>query len=203
MTIIRSEEELRALYGQPKPTPVKKVIDHVDDYCRRFIELSPFLVLSTSGKDGLVDISPRGDAPGFVTLEDEKSLLIPDRRGNNRIDTLSNVIDNPAVGVLFLVPGVDETLRVQGTAEIETDSEICKQFRVMMRAPKTVLRVKVKEVYFQCAKALMRSKLWTSDYAIERSSFPAMGEIMKAHTQLDGPAETRDEMLERYKDMMY
>lgn len=203
MTILRSKEDLRALYGHPKPVPTNKVIDHIDDYCQRFIALSPFLVLSTQGKDGLLDISPRGDAPGFVETEDQNSLLIPDRRGNNRIDTLENLIENPAIGILFLVPGMDETLRIQGVAEIDTDPGLCARFSVQGKPPKAVIRVKAREVYFQCAKALMRSKLWTGDYAIERSSFPAMGEIMRAHTQLDGPAETREEMLERYKDIMY
>lgn len=203
MTILTTSDALRELYDVPKPIPSNKEIDHLDDYCQRFIALSPFLVLSTIGKDGLIDISPRGDAPGFVALESEKSLLIPDRRGNNRLDTLLNLIDNPALSVVFLLPGMDETLRVQGIAEIDTDETLCNRFIVQNRTPKSVIRVKVVEVYFQCAKALMRSKLWSGDYAIERESFPAMGEIMKAHTQLPVEAETRAAMLERYKGIMY
>ncbi len=203
MTIIRSKDELRALYGEIKPIPNNKVIDHIDPYCERFLSLSPFLVLATQGGDGLIDISPRGDKPGFVVLEDTKTLLIPDRRGNNRIDTLRNIVDNPAIGLIFLLPGMDETLRIQGTAEIDIDAALCAKFEMQGKQPKSVIRVHVREVYFQCAKALMRSKLWSGDYAIDRKDFPSMGEIMKAHTDLPVPAETRAEMMKRYKDIMY
>ncbi|MCV6574596.1 MAG: pyridoxamine 5'-phosphate oxidase family protein [Cohaesibacter sp.] len=203
MTILRTVQDLRALYDLPKPIPVNKEIDHLDGYCQRFIALSPFAILATMGKDGLIDISPRGDAPGFVAIESETCLLLPDRRGNNRIDTLLNLVENPACSLLFLVPGMDETLRVQGMAQIDSDPLLCERFVIQGKVPKSVLRIQVREVYFQCAKALMRSKLWTGDYAIERKDFPAMGEIMKAHTQLPVKAETREEMLERYKDIMY
>lgn len=203
MAIIKSIEELRVIYDLPKAIPANKVIDHLDDYCARFIALSPFLVLASVGQDGLIDISPRGDAPGFVTLDDEKTLLIPDRRGNNRIDTLINLVENASLSVFFVVPGVDETLRVQGFAEIDSDPTLCARFEMKGKVPQTVIRLKAREVYFQCAKALMRSELWAGTYAIDRKDFPSMGEIMKAHTKHPAPAETRDEMLKRYKDIMY
>ncbi|MCV6601798.1 MAG: pyridoxamine 5'-phosphate oxidase family protein [Cohaesibacter sp.] len=203
MAILRTAQELRALYDLPKPIPVNKEIDHLDDYCQRFIALSPFAILATMGQDGLIDISPRGDAPGFVEMESETCLLLPDRRGNNRIDALLNLVENPACSLLFLVPGMDETLRVQGLAQIDSDPLLCERFVIQGKVPKSVLRIQVREVYFQCAKALMRSRLWAGDYAIERKDFPAMGEIMKAHTQLPIKPETREEMLQRYKDIIY
>lgn len=203
MTVIRSIEELRSLYDLPKAVPANKVINHLDDYCARFIALSPFIVLASVGRDGLIDISPRGDAPGFVTLEDDKSLLIPDRRGNNRIDTLINLVETANLSAFFMVPGVDETLRVQGLAEIDRSPDLCARFEVNGKLPQTIIRLKAREVYFQCAKALMRSKLWAGTYAIQRDDFPTMGEIMKAHAKQSAPAETKEEMLKRYKDIIY
>lgn len=159
MTIIKSIEELRGIYDMPKAAPANKVIDHLDDYCARFIALSPFVVLASIGRDGLIDISPRGDAPGFVTLENDNSLLIPDRRGNNRVDTLINLVETATLSAFFMVPGVDETLRVQGLAEIDIDPALCEKFEVKGKRPQSVIRLKAREVYFQCAKALMRSDL--------------------------------------------
>lgn len=203
MTIIRDVESLKALYGATSPIAAKKEVGTLDDYCRRFIELSPFVVIATLGEDGLLDCSPRGDAPGFVAVEDEKTVLIPDRRGNNRLDTLCNLIANPEISLLFLLPGVDETFRINGIGEIDTDTALCERFTVKGKAPKSIIRVRMQTAYMQCAKALMRSRLWSGDYMIKRRDFPAMGEIMKAHAQHDGPAETREEMLKRYQDIMY
>ncbi len=203
MTTITDAETLRALYGSPNPRSRDKVLSHLDPHCRRFIALSPFAVLSSTGPDGLGDVTPRGGAPGFVEIADDRTLLLPDRPGNNRIDTLLNVVAHPGVGLLFLVPGVDETLRVQGTAAIDTDPALLSRFAVGERAPKTALRITVREAYLHCAKALMRSRLWDPAARVERSVLPSMAEMMKDQLGLAAKAETQDEMIARYEATLY
>ncbi|SON54653.1 pyridoxamine 5'-phosphate oxidase, FMN-binding family [Hartmannibacter diazotrophicus] len=203
MAAIGDVETLRALYGHPNPRSAKKVLTALDQHCRRFIELSPFTVLSSTGPDGLGDITPRGGEPGFVTIVDDATLLLPDRPGNNRIDTLVNILGNPGVGLLFLIPGVDETLRVQGTAEILDDTDVCHRFAVGERAPKTVLRITVREAYLHCAKAFMRSRLWDPAARIDRAALPSMGEMLKDQLALATRGETQAEMIERYKETLY
>ena len=200
--MITDVDILRSLYGPVGERSAKKQLDHLDPHCRRFVALSPLVLLASHGSDGLADVTPRGDAPGFVAIEDDRTLLIPDRPGNNRLDSLLNILGNPGVGLLFLVPGVDETLRVNGLAEIHADAGLCARFAVDGRVPKTVLRISVREAYLHCAKALMRSHLWDPERRIDRSTLPSMGEMLKDQLKL-ASAESQDEMLVRYRRTLY
>lgn len=202
MARIDTHETLRALYGPAGERSRLKQMPRLDRHCRRFIELSPFVLLATSGADGLSDVTPRGDQPGFVIAPDDETLLIPDRPGNNRLDSLLNILDRPGVGLLFLIPGVDETLRVNGAAEIRDDEDLRAQFIVDGKMPKTVLKVAIREAYLHCAKAFMRSKLWDASAQISRETLPSMGQMLK--DQLNwATAETQDEMLVRYRQTLY
>jgi PPOX class probable FMN-dependent enzyme len=200
---ITDAESLRDRYGEPSERAVLKQIDHIDKHCRAFIALSPFLVIGTQGADGLGDVSPKGDAPGFVLVKDENTLVIPDRPGNNRTDTLLNLLDNPGVGLIFLVPGMNETLRVNGTARIVTDAEVLVEMLVNERAPRSALVVDVKEAYLHCAKALIRSKLWADDHKIERKSFPTLGQIITDQIGSGDAAEADKGIDEAYKTKLY
>jgi uncharacterized protein len=180
--VIRSAEELRELYGAPHDASLAKQVDHIHPLYQEFIRVSPFAILATSGPDGL-DASPRGDAPGFVHIEDERTLLLPDRRGNNRIDCLINLTSDPSIALIFLIPGVNETIRVNGLAEISADPDLLQRFPADGKLPRTVLVVHVKEVYFQCAKALMRSGLWNAERHVSRSSLPSNGTILATLTR--------------------
>ena len=178
---ITDVEALERLYGMPAGAAVDKEVDYLHPYYQRLIAASPFFVLSTGGPDGM-DASPRGDAPGFVAVQDEKTLLVPDRRGNNRVDSLRNIIANPRVALLFLVPGIGETLRVNGRAEIRTDPALLERFNVDGKLPRSVIVVHVDTVFFQCARAIFRSKLWDPAQHIARSSLPSTGKIVAALT---------------------
>src|SRR6476619_6983817 len=179
---VTSIEQLEALYGLPAGAAVLKEIDHISPEYRTFIEASPFFALSTCGPEGL-DCSPRGDDPGFVRVLDDKTLMIPDRRGNNRIDSLRNIVRDPRVSLLFLVPGVGETFRVIGRATISTDPALCESFVFAGKTPRSVIVVDVERVYFQCSKAVIRSKLWDASRHVERASLPSNGTILAAITQ--------------------
>ena len=173
---VTSDEQLDALYGSPVPRSLTKEIDYISDAYRQFIEKSPFVVVSTVGPDGL-DCSPRGDPPGFVRVHDKNTLLLPDRRGNNRIDSLRNLVRDPRISLLFLIPGVGETIRINGHAQIVSDANLCESFNMRGKIPATVLVITVERIYYQCSKALVRSKLWDSGAQIERSELPSNGEI--------------------------
>ncbi len=175
--LIKDAAALRSLYGEPMGASLAKEIDHVHPHYRAMIEAAPFMVMATSGPDGL-DVSPRGDPPGFVVVEDEKTLLIPDRRGNNRTDSLTNLIADPRIALLFLIPGVGETLRVNGTAEICVDPVLLERFPAQGKLPRSVIVVHVERVYFQCPKALVRSDLWNPEKHVERRSLPSSGTIL-------------------------
>lgn len=177
--IIETTEELDALYGAPVPRSLIKEIDHISDHYRAFIEASPFMIIASVAPEGL-DCSPRGDPAGFVRVLDEKTVLIPDRRGNNRIDTLRNIVRDPRVALLFLVPGVGETLRINGHARITTDPALCRSFEMQSKPPKSVIEVRADRVYFQCQKAFARSRLWQPDSHVPRDRLPTAGEIMAA-----------------------
>lgn len=181
---VTSIEQLEALYGAPVPRSVFKEIDHISDHYRAFIESAPFVVVASNGPDGL-DCSPRGDPPGFVRVENDKTVLIPDRRGNNRLDTLRNLVGDPRISLLFMIPGIGETLRINGRAEISTDPDLCASFTMQGKVPVSVLVVSVDRVYFQCQKALARSRLWSADAQIPRSALPSTGEILQALSQDD------------------
>lgn len=189
MTSIRTLADLEALYDAPVPTSITKEIDHLTELHCAYIEASPFVVVATSGPGG-VDCSPRGDPPGFIRVVDERTLLMADRRGNNRLDTLRNLVDDPRIGLLFLVPGVGVTLRVNGTAEISTDQALRESFSMDGKLPTTVIIVTTTSVYTQCPKALIRSHLWDPARHREQSELPSVGEIMEAITagEFDGKA---------------
>jgi hypothetical protein len=178
---ITSVVQLEALYGLPSGAAVWKEIDHINAQYRAFIEASPFFALASIGPEGL-DCSPRGDDPGFVRVADERTLLIPDRRGNNRIDSLRNIVRDPRVSLLFLVPGVSETFRVIGRASISTDPALTQSFIFASKTPRSVIVVSVERVYFQCAKAIVRSKLWDASRQVDRKSLPSNGTILAAVT---------------------
>jgi PPOX class probable FMN-dependent enzyme len=177
MNEITKPEEVRALYGEPADLVQKKVLDHLDKHSQHFIRLSPFVVIASCDDSG-ADATPRGDAPGFVAILSDRRLLIPDRRGNNRIDTLLNVARNPQIGLLFMVPGINETLRVNGTGRIVTNQALLAPMTVQGKAPTSGLEIDVKEVFFHCGKAMIRSRLWHADAKIERNSFPSLGRIV-------------------------
>ncbi len=175
---VTNQTELRTVYREPAARAVQKVLDHLDVHCRHFIALSPLCILSSAGADGQADASPRGDPPGFVKVLDEKTLLLPDRPGNNQVDSLQNIVENPGVGLLFLVPGMNETLRVKGKAEIVTDAELLEPLTVKRRAPLSGLRITVEEAFLHCGRALLRSRLWDPEVRIERSSYPTYGQVL-------------------------
>ena len=201
---ITDKDDLRIHYKDPSERAVLKQLDHIDKHCRAFIELSPFLVIGTMGGDGLGDVSPRGDAPGFVLVKDKNTIFIPDRLGNNRTDTLSNIIDNKGLGILFLVPGMNETLRVNGFGTIVVDPEVLEMLSAQGRPPKSALKIDVKEAYLQCAKALIRSRLWANDYQIERATFPSLGEIITVQIGRGDDVTVADRSIqEGYRTKLY
>ena len=203
MSRITSLEELRGLYPAAHERALKKQLSYIDRHCRRFIELSPFLVISSKGRDGLADASPRGDQPGFVQIIDETTLTVPDWPGNNRLDTLSNIIADPAVGLLFLIPGVDDVLRVNGEAELRTDEELRTPFARSGKLPRLVINVTVREAYLHCPKALMRAKLWDPTVQIERSQLPSLLEMIHDQIKSTEPAESQADMVARLKQVLY
>ena len=196
--------ELEALYGEkPYPPALLKEIDGINDTYRKLIEASPFFALATNGPDGL-DCSPRGDPRGFVRVIDEHAIATPDRRGNNRIDSLRNLIHDPRVALLFLIPGVSETLRVMGRATISTDPALCQSFLMEGKAPRSVLVVAVEKVFYQCAKAIVRSKLWDPATQIERTSLPSLGTMVQDISRNKIKAEVYDDNLyPRLKSTLY
>ena len=175
---ITNAGELREVYREPNERAGRKVLDHLDIHCRNFIAQSPFLVIGSSRADGRADASPRGDPPGFVAVLNDWTLLIPDRPGNNQIDSLQSIVENPYVGLLFFVPGMNETLRVKGSVEIVTDAELLAPLSVKGKAPLSGLRVTVEEAFLHCGRALIRSRLWDPAVQIERSSFPTYGKVL-------------------------
>jgi PPOX class probable FMN-dependent enzyme len=201
--LITTTEQLEQLYGEVFPPAIAKEIDHVNAHYRAFIEAAPFFALATSGPDGL-DCSPRGDPAGFVRVHDEKTLLIPDRRGNNRIDSLRNLVHDPRVALLFLIPGCSETIRVIGRVRISVDPALCKSFVMEGKTPRCVLVVAVERVYYQCAKAIVRSKLWDPATQIDRKSLPSSGTILAGITggRIGGPEHDRGAP-ERLKATIY
>ena len=194
---------LERLYGAPAGAAVEKEIDYLHPHYRTLIAASPFVVLATSGPGGL-DTSPRGDPAGFVIVEDEKTLLIPDRRGNNRIDSLRNIVTNPHVALLFLIPGVGETLRVNGRALISTAPALLERFSVGGKLPRSVIVVHIDTVFFQCARAIFRSRLWDPAQHIERGSLPSLGTMVAdiSQSRIDGKEYDRG-LYERLKGALY
>lgn len=179
MSVIATVEELEALYGLPGETSTAKEVAWITPEYRAFIEASPFVALATSGPEGL-DCSPRGDTAGFVRIGDERTLLMPDRRGNNRVDSLRNIVRDPRVGLLFLIPGSGTTLRVNGRAHLDTDPGLLASFEMEGKAPRSVIVVAVETVYFQCARAIIRAELWNPARHVDPRSLPTPGQILAA-----------------------
>ena len=180
-----------------------KELDHLDHYCVDFIALSPFVVISSADKAGLCNATPRGDAPGFVNVLNERRLLIPDRRGNNRADTMMNIVENPHIGLLFLVPGLSETLRVNGRVEITVDQELLTPLAAQGRVPAAAPDVSVQKVFFQCGKAVIRSELWNPDRRIPKGTFPTLGRILADQIAGTDAATVEKQVEESYKTRLY
>jgi hypothetical protein len=198
LTRITTLDALRALYGPARERSVKKELPRLDAHATRFIGLSPLVVVSSAGAGGALDASPRGGAPGFVKVPDAHTLLIPDAPGNNRLDTLENIVQTGQVGLLFLVPGMDETLRINGTALLSTDDADLAACADARRVPKLVIRVTVQAAYLHCAKALMRSALWDPARHVDRAVMPSMGEMLRDQIGGDLQVESQAQMLARY-----
>ena len=199
--MIDDSQRLRALYPMPGERALRKQMAALDRHALRFIALSPFVVLSTADAQGRQDASPRGGAPGFVHAVDAQRLWIPDAPGNHRLDSLGNIVATGRIGLLFLLPGVDETLRVNGRAQLCDEADRLAPFAADARV-RLVIEVQAEEVYLHCAKALMRSKLWSDAARVERSVLPSMGRMINDQTGVDAPAESQEQMLARYaKDL--
>jgi len=203
MSILDTSDALRQIYGHAKGRAVSKQMGKLEKHSKRFIELSPFLVIATSRPDGLADASPKGDHPGFVQVLDDNTIAIPDRPGNNRLDSMDNLLANPAIGLIFFIPGVNETLRINGFAEIRDDVELLDRFQVNDKSPMAVYVITVKEVYLHCAKALMRSKLWSPNSEGPERPIPTIGQMIKDQTGDTGPVESQVEMEAKYKKALY
>jgi uncharacterized protein len=187
-------DDVLAAYRAPSQLVQDKEIDHIDRHCRQFIELSPFATLATADADGWPDVSPRGGDPGFVKVLDEHRLVLPDRQGNNRVDSLRKLTANPKVALLFFVPGIEETLRVFGTATLLAPDALDVDLTEFGRQPRSVLQVRVRSAYFQCAKSIMRSGLWDPDRRVPREAFAPMSEVFRDHCRLAGPLPDDDRM---------
>ena len=195
--VITEESELREIFGWPTERALNKQLDRLDKHCRAIIARSPFLLLGTSDASGLCDVSPKGDYPGFVRVLDDKTVAIPDLSGNNRLDTLTNMLINPHVGLIFMISGMNETLRINGTVRLVRDAELLESMAYQGKLPKLAIVVDVQEVFTHCPKAFVRSKLWTEEYRIERSELPSFAEILRDHV---GMVECDVEQLQREID---
>ena len=199
---VETLEALAALYGPVLPAALAKEMDHVAGPYRAFIEAAPFAVLASVGPAG-VDVSPRGDPEGFVAVESPRTLLLPDRRGNNRLDALRNILADPRVSLLFMIPGVNETVRVAGRAEIRADAALRARFAIDGKLPATVLRIHVDKVYYQCAKALVRSRLWAPEALRERAALPSVGEMIAAASAAPIDAVATDAAYKSRQERLY
>jgi len=193
--VITSEEELREIMGHPSEVVQRKAIDHIDEHCRLFIEQCPFIVISSSDSNGNLDASPKGDPAGFVKVLDDKTLAIPDRLGNRRADTFTNVLQNPKVGLIFIVPGVKETLRINGEAQIVRDKELLESLVHKNKLPNLALIVHVDEAFLHCGKCVLRSQLWANVDANAERKVPTLGKAIVDHARLDKTPEEMDELI--------
>ena len=198
-------KHLRDVYDQPHDIAVKKVLPRLDKHFRRYIELSPFLVLSTVRDDGYCDASPRGDAPGFVKVIDDKSIFLPDRPGNNRLDSITNILKNPGIGMLFMIPGLEETLRINGTARVVSEANLLSSSVVNGKTPKSGMLISIHECYIHCGKALRRSKLWDSESRITKGAYPSIGKIIADQVAPPGKSVEELEKIEEdgYRNKLY
>jgi PPOX class probable FMN-dependent enzyme len=182
VSTITTVEELRAIYGEPRVSAAHKVIDHIDEHVAQFIAKSPFMLMATVSASGRLDVSPKGDPAGFVHVADEKTLLFPDRPGNNRIDGMQNIVETGRVGLIFLIPGIRETLRINGMARISVEPVLLESLAHEGKLPRTVIVISVEEAFMHCAKAIVRSRIWDPGAQIDRNDLPSMGTILAAHT---------------------
>ena len=203
MDTIENPQLLREIYGEPSERAVKKQLTRLDRHCRNFIALSPFLVIASADPAGRCDASPKGDGPGFVQVVDDTTLLIPDRLGNNRIDTLGNLLARPGVGLIFFVPGVNETLRVNGRASVTTDPAVLEPLAVNGKVPRSGILVAAEEIYFHCGKALIRSDLWNPEKHVKRGMWPPLGRIIAEQIGGIDAEEAERQTAESYRTRLY
>ncbi|MEQ8349048.1 MAG: pyridoxamine 5'-phosphate oxidase family protein [Sneathiellaceae bacterium] len=194
---------LREIYGEPMKLALEKVVTRIDEMCRTMIERAPLVVISTADAAGRQDVSPKGDAPGFVAILDENTLAIPDRKGNNRLDGLENLLANPNIALLFMIPGYRETLRVNGRARISADPALCARFAVQGKAPVTVTLVDVDEAFIHCGKALIRSKLWAPESQVTKEDMPSAGQLFKMKDRRMDAAEVNERLETNYREELY
>lgn len=194
---------LDRLYGQPKPTTKAKSLDHVDKYGRQFLSLSPFCVISAAGPDGSLDVSPRGGEPGFVHVEDERTVMLPDRPGNNRLDTLRNLAAGDGkIGMMFMIPGFDDVYRINGVATLTDDPALLERFIEFKRAPRSMVVIAVEEAFLHCPKAIMRARLWEQDAVVERTTMPSLSEMIMDQLNLGKPQHDEKLVIESYKQQL-
>ena len=204
VSIVEDIREIREIYGEPAERAVKKQLAKLEKHSRAFIALSPFIVMATCDAEGRCDASPKGDAPGFVYVIDDRTLLIPDRLGNNRVDTISNLLKSPGIGLIFFVPGLRETLRVNGRAQITTDPALLEPCAVNGKVPRSGILVTSDEVYFHCGKALIRSDLWNPEKQIARRDFPSLGIIIADQIGQQVKTEEAERLTEEsYRTRLY
>lgn len=203
--VIATEEELRQMLPSPSKLAANKVISHLDDHCRDFIARSPFLTMSTADGAGHCDVSPRGDAPGFVLVLDDKHLVIPERIGNNRVDSIRNILSNPQIGLLFLIPGLGETLRINGSACVVRDPELLARMAAQGKSPHLAIGVEVEECFIHCAKAFKRSQLWQPDSWGDPANLPNVSQILVDHVKLPNltAADVSASLQESYSKRLY
>ncbi len=193
-------DDLDRIYGQPKLTTRAKSLDHVDKYGRQFLALSPFCVISAADADGSMDVSPRGGEPGFVHVEDDRTVMLPDRPGNNRLDTLRNLVGgNGRIGMMFIIPGFDDIYRINGRASLSEDPALLDRFVEFGRKPRSIVRVAVEEAFLHCPKALMRARLWEADAQVERTVMPSLSEMIMDQLNLGKPTIDETAVIESYK----
>jgi PPOX class probable FMN-dependent enzyme len=204
VTTLKTEADLRTIYKSPSGGAVGKDIAQIDNHFAHFISLSPFLCIGTVGDNGLCDVSPRGGEPGFVHVLDGRTLAMPDRPGNNRLDSIGNITRNAGVGLLFFVPGFEDTLRVNGMARVTTDTDLMQRFLQDGKPPRSVVVIDVKEAYLHCVKAIKRAGLWSQDAQVDRAAFPTAGAIYRDQLKLEIPGEAIDASLEQdARDNLY
>ncbi|MDA0763042.1 MAG: pyridoxamine 5'-phosphate oxidase family protein [Proteobacteria bacterium] len=202
MGIIKDEEQLRKLYEYPKDRAAIKVIKELEKHSKEFLKLSPFVVISSIGADGIADASPRGDGKGFVKIKDNRTIIIPDRSGNNRLDTLQNIIANPAIGLLFFIPGINEVLRINGKGYIEDDIDLCNEFKIKNNVPKSCILINIKEIYMHCAKAIMRSSLWDASTYLASKDFPTISRIINDQINSNDDLKDHQQEEQRYREQI-
>jgi uncharacterized protein len=204
LSIIEDIGQIKEIYGEPMERTIKKQLPRLEKHSRAFIAMSPFIVMATCDAEGRCDASPKGDAPGFVHVLDDETLLIPDRLGNNRVDSISNILQHPRIGLIFMVPGIRETLRVNGRAQITVDPALLKATEANSKLPRSGILVTADEVYFHCGKAIIRSDLWNPEKHVARKDFPSLGIVIAEQIgQIVEPKEAERATEESYRTRLY